>query len=120
MDEVKILAYSEITADYNFNWNTFWLSTTVILGLFITVGFIGGISSGGWSRYIVSVFIVWLVMPLLLGTLFGISECELTKYETRYKVTIYYDMLMNDFLEKYEIVSQDGKIYTVRERWWMF
>ena len=59
-------------------------------------------------------------MPLLLGTLFGISECEPTKYETRYKVTIYYDMLMNDFLEKYEIVSQDGKIYTVRERRWMF
>ena len=121
MDEVKILAYSEIAADYNFNWNTFWISTAVILGLFITVGFIEGVLSGDWSHYIVSVFIAWLVMLLLLDTLFGISECELTKYETRYKVTIYYDMLMNDFLEKYEIVSQDGKkIYTVRERWWMF
>ena len=55
-------------------------------------------------------------MLLLLGTLFEISKYEPTKYETRYKVTIYYDMLMNDFLEKYEIASQDGKIYTVRER----
>lgn len=37
-------------------------------------------------------------------------------YETHYKVTISDEVKMNDFLEKYEIIDQEGKIYVVRER----
>lgn len=33
-----------------------------------------------------------------------------------YKVTIDDSVSMNDFLDKYEILDQEGKIYTVRER----
>ena len=39
-----------------------------------------------------------------------------TKYETQYKVTISDEVKMDEFCEKYEIIEQDGKIYTVRER----
>ena len=33
-----------------------------------------------------------------------------------YKVTIDDSVSMNEFLEKYEILDQEGKIYTVKER----
>jgi hypothetical protein len=33
-----------------------------------------------------------------------------------YKVTIDDSVSMNEFLDKYEILDQEGKIYTVRER----
>jgi hypothetical protein len=33
-----------------------------------------------------------------------------------YKVTIDDSVSMNDFLDKYEILDQEGKIYTVKER----
>ncbi len=35
---------------------------------------------------------------------------------TKYKVTIDDSVSMNEFLDKYEILDQEGKIYTVKER----
>ena len=36
--------------------------------------------------------------------------------ETRYEVIVSDEVNFNEFNEKYEILDQDGKIYTVRER----
>ena len=36
--------------------------------------------------------------------------------DTTYKVTIDDSVSMNEFLDKYEIIDQEGKIYTVKER----
>ena len=36
--------------------------------------------------------------------------------EYEYKITISDEVSMNDFLEKYEIIDQEGKIFTVKER----
>lgn len=33
-----------------------------------------------------------------------------------YKVTVSEEVNLNEFMDKYEIVSQDGKIYTIKER----
>ena len=38
------------------------------------------------------------------------------KYETQYKVTISDEVSFNEFMDKYEILDQEGKIYTVKER----
>jgi Na+/melibiose symporter-like transporter len=83
-------------------------SILVVLGLII---FIAGI---GWGDDDVTgvgglLFVISLV--LLFLTIFT-AEPE----HTRYKVTISDEVSMNDFLERYEIVDQEGKIYTVRER----
>lgn len=60
------------------------------------------------------------ILGVLLGTIIGIGFGCLssipTEYQTQYKVTISDEVLMNEFLEKYEIIGQEGKIYTVRER----
>ena len=51
-----------------------------------------------------------------VGGLVGAAYDIPVEYETQYKVTIADEVLMNDFLEKYEIKNQEGKIYTVVER----
>lgn len=64
----------------------------------------------------------------LLGVLFGaalgvlvvdlvmvLTETPIA-YTNEYKVTISDEVSLNDFMEKYEIIDQEGKIYTVRER----
>ena len=51
----------------------------------------------------------------IIGSLGGtISKTNISHIE--YKVTIDDSVLMNEFLDKYEILDQEGKIYTVRER----
>ena len=52
----------------------------------------------------------------MFGSIVGSSCSRPVEYTTEYKVTISNEVLMNEFNEKYEIVSQDGKIYTIRER----
>ena len=42
------------------------------------------------------------------------SKTDISHIE--YKVTIDDSVSMNEFLDKYEIIDQEGKIYTVKER----
>lgn len=58
----------------------------------------------------------------VLGAWTGMIGMFMTEYETdtidhiEYKVTINDSVSMNEFLDKYEILDQEGKIYTVKER----
>lgn len=38
------------------------------------------------------------------------------QYHTEYKVILEDDLRYNDFVERYEILNQDGRIYTIKER----
>ena len=59
---------------------------------------------------------VGLVASVMFGFTIG-SECSKpVEYTTEYKVTISDEVLMNEFNERYKIISQEGKIYTIRER----
>ena len=51
----------------------------------------------------------------VVGSLGGtLSKTDINHIE--YKVTIDDSVSMNEFLDKYEIIDQEGKIYTVQER----
>ena len=55
--------------------------------------------------------IVCIIIAALGGTY---SDTDINHIE--YKVTIDDSVSMNEFLDKYEIIDQEGKIYTVKER----
>ena len=99
-------------------------SWSMCFGLFVgifclgtLIGFIEGIrdydiESGIIAGLIVGVILALLISPLLTAI---IAEKEVgTEYH--YKVTIDDSVSMNEFLDKYEILDQEGKIYTVKER----
>ena len=46
----------------------------------------------------------------------GLALATPVEYETHYKVTIDDSVSMSEFMDKYEILDQEGKIYTVREK----
>ena len=58
----------------------------------------------------------------IVGIITGIVGAGIFSHETdtvdhiEYKVTIDDSVSMNEFLDKYEILDQEGKIYTVKER----
>ena len=52
-------------------------------------------------------------MGFLSSVIIGAVEIE---YYPTYKVTIADEVSMNEFMDRYEILNQDGKIYTVKER----
>lgn len=58
------------------------------------------------------VFVMLFVMLFFLDV--AVASYKTGKYE--YKVIISDEVSLNEFYDKYEIVDQEGKIYTIKER----
>ena len=56
---------------------------------------------------------IGILVGFLSSVIVGIIEIE---YYPTYKVIISNEVSMNEFTDKYEILNQEGKIYTVKER----
>ena len=56
------------------------------------------------------------IISITLGIIDKYTDYLKEYSHTEYKVTIDDSVSMNEFLDKYEILDQEGKIYTVRER----
>ena len=62
-----------------------------------------------------TVCLMFVVVFTIIACLGGIdSKTDISHIE--YKVTIDDSVSINQFLDKYEILDQEGKIYTVKER----
>ena len=122
MTGVEILAAEEVACAFVFNWSAFWIvfGTTFVIGCAITLGCLLKDFYGNHKEFIF-IIIVAIFLSILLGVLIGGLFADgilpkATEYETQYKVTIDDSVSVNEFNEKYEIIGQEGKIYTVRER----
>lgn len=56
-----------------------------------------------------------LIFGVITGALIGMIIQKPIAYETQYKVTISEEVALKDFYDKYKIIEQDGKIFTIRE-----
>ena len=113
MHGVEILAMEEVATAYAFNWKAYLLTFAVVFVIMTIVGFILNHSNG------MDDFLICLMCGVIFGAIIGLLPAWTTlpkEYEIQYKVTISDEVSMNDFLERYEIVDQEGKIYTVVER----
>ena len=107
IEGVEILA-EKVVYFYEPNW---------LLGLivFIVICIIGLIISicEGEEIFLIFGIIVGLVGGLLA---LGFSEASTEINYIEYKVTVSESVSLSEFTEKYSIISQEGKIYTIKER----
>ena len=52
---------------------------------------------------------------ILIGIIAGGASATPVSYETHYKVTVDDSVSINEFLDTYEIIDQEGKVITVKE-----
>lgn len=115
MTGVEILATSEVVSAFEFNWIMFWIISGIFVGIMFLIGAASSASSYNLDDLFMCILFGVLIGPLL-GVLVGSGTSTPIEYETHYKVTISDEVSMNEFIERYEIMDQEGKIYTVRER----
>ena len=96
---------------------------TILPGYVLGIGFVTIIILAaflglclGYEKWIATIIVSILLIPsMIVITLSSISDkTDINHIE--YKVTIDDSVSMNEFLDKYEILDQEGKIYTVKER----
>ena len=117
MSGVEILAFEEVACAWeSWNWPSFWIGIAIAL----VVGLIAGCVFACQEESIVAGIVMFVPMFIVVGLIIGVTaaktQVDPIEYETQYKVTIDETVSMTEFNEKYEVLEQEGKIYTVRER----
>lgn len=108
MEGIEILAVGQIGVGSSFNW-----LTAIIAGLlFGATAFIFGLCHDSC----IAAIVMGLLVTILAGAIVGVADGIPTHYVPTYKVVISDEVSMNEFTERYEILEQEGKIYTVKER----
>lgn len=114
MEGVEILAIGERATALNLDGRILFF----VVGLFAICGFIiAGFESEkifGFRIFISGLaMLIGMFVGLVVEFIVGIAGIE---YYPTYKVTITEEVKMTDFMNRYEILEQEGSIYTVKER----
>ena len=111
LNETIIYGYSS-----NFNWSAFWILFVVA----ITVATLSSILL--WGTDWISVLGVWIPVFIIISFLGVVAGFSMVSPDPNiidhieYQVTISDSIKLNEFLEHYEIIDQQGKIYTIKEK----
>lgn len=115
MQGVEILTQAQVATEWAFNWTAFWIAFGIIAFVVFICG-LAYLSDDICLPIVIANFIISLIAGTLLGVFIGVIGERPTAYETQYKVTISDEVSMTDFYECYEVIEQDGKIFTMREK----
>jgi hypothetical protein len=111
MNGVEILNEYTVANQCAFRWDV----ALVVFGVCLVSIIVLAICMGEADMIPFLIFVAILCSGLI-GAIVGVIDPLECHQETHYKVTIDDSVSMNEFLDKYEILDQEGKIYTVKER----
>lgn len=112
---VEVLAIEEVAVEFAFNWLALFICFGAVFTVFALFGIFMSMRFDDWKQILIGI-IVGTIMGGIFGAIFGFGLETPTGFENQYKVIISDEVSMNDFLARYEIIDQEGKIYTVREK----
>lgn len=114
MEGVRILAQApvyETVYSWGWSWAGFALS---ILAVVILAFIIFSVCNGDIAGLLFLIFVGFLGITSVYC--FSIGNSEKVYSHEEYKVIIDDSVSLNDFYKKYEVIGQEGEIYTVIER----
>lgn len=119
MNGATILNSTEVVSEVAHMWSAKCTVSlcVMIAGLFLLIVMLW--ASGKWMEEVFNVLTAigaaMLVFGLVFTILFYRIENPIT-YKIQYQVTADDSVSLNEFLERYDIISIDGKIYTIEEK----
>ena len=115
MQGIKILAIAEVVTDSAFAWKYFFILGGIVLAVWMFAVIYNFVSDPRILELAANIA-VGIFVATVIGGVVGMAFSTPVAYTTQYKVTISDDISASDFLKKYEIVEQEGQIYTIQER----
>lgn len=118
MNGVEILNITEhAIMEHAWSWQMCFGLFVGLVCFGVLIGFLQGLGDNDIGGGIFAGLIIGLIFALIASPIFtAIFAKKEVGTEYHYKVTIDDSVSMNEFLDKYEILDQEGKIYTVKER----
>lgn len=91
-----------------------WCGFIALMGMIAFCICVGVFSNAGKIGLIISSCVLVMISIVVMTLSLVSNKNSISHIE--HKVTIDDSVSMNEFLDKYEIIDQEGKIYTVKER----
>lgn len=114
MQGVEVLSIFKAVSATIFNFSAFWWVFGIVIAICICIGCIT-MFDYDWT-VIPFMIIMGALLGTLLGCIAGLVFAKPIAYENHYKVTISEEVPIVEFLDKYEIIKQEDKILTIREK----
>ena len=115
MQGVEILTSAQVVTEHAANWSAFWITFGIAFGIMFILGIVIYINDDDWIHMVCG-----SIAGIIIGSILGLYACfiflKTVAYETQYQVIISDEVLLNEFYEHYEVIAQDGKIFTVKEK----
>ena len=116
MQGIEFLTSTQVATEWAFNWTGFWWTLGIIFGVCLIISIWYVVSDQCEWGIIPALSITGIIIGSIGGTGIGKAAENPIAYETHYKVTISEEVSLKDFYEYYDVVEQDGKIFTIREK----
>lgn len=100
-------------------YGTFFLLLFLVFVSIIGIALIVYIFRNSKQRkdaFVPSVIVILFTLCCMVASICGFIHLPENKYQTRYEVTISNDVNFNEFTSKYQVVKQEGLIYTIVEK----
>ena len=110
MDGVIILAVEQVASAWTFNWWAFAIAIVATALFSLLLGYLYEILDE--ALY----YAMFGFLSIAAGVIAGFVWHTPTEYETQYKVTMTNDVPVTEFYEHYEVIEQEGLIFTVKEK----
>jgi len=110
MEGVEILSINKRAITSGFGWESAIIAG-VIFGAIIAMAIYHDTYHNTFAAIIGGI-----IVGIVISALVGCVASPVVGYTPVYKVTIEDTVNFNEFTEKYDIIKQDGKIYTIKER----
>lgn len=116
MQGVEILTSAQVATEFAYNWTAAWITLVAVFGLCLIFSIVSFFINGCDWEFILLGSAAGVILGLFFGILSGGIFTTPDTYETQYKVIISDEVSMTEFYERYEVIGQDGKIFTVKEK----
>lgn len=115
MNGVEILNQYQVAGDPVWNNEAAAITFLLCFGVLTLTGIIISIDEKD-PFYAVELSLTGIVFGFLLSMIVGIATAQPGEPETYCQVTIDDSVSFNEFQKKYEIINQEGQIYTVKAK----
>lgn len=112
MSGIEILSVVEVVTKYEYFWFIFWFFTAS----FSTLCALISKTLKDPLKDILKCAVLGASVGAMIGAMIMTFNKKPVAYENHYKVTISDEVNFIEFNNKYEVIDQDGLIYTIRER----
>ena len=112
---INYLTSNQVVTEWAPDMTVFWSILAIMFIIFFIAGIIAAIQEDN-----IIPCLLFIAIGILIGLLFGAIGAEIARvpaqHEIQHQVTITDDANIQEFLDKYEVVKQDGEIFTIREK----